>query len=82
MTDEKAIVDRAPLKPAHDVQKFLISASCHLAGRLDTPNLLIAAASPGLGNRATHQRWPRNRNREIIPEHLRARSMIRQRTTP
>jgi hypothetical protein len=46
----------APLKPARDVQKFLISASCHLTGRLDTPNLLIADAAPGLGNRATQQR--------------------------
>jgi hypothetical protein len=56
MPSDEAPRERAPLKPAPDVQKFLISASCHLTGRLDTPNLLIADAMPGLGNRATHQR--------------------------
>lgn len=56
MTHDSESGQRAPLKPASNVQKFLISASCHLAGRLDTPNLLIADAMPGLGNRTTHQR--------------------------
>ena len=56
MIDEKPHEARPPLKPAWDVQKFLISASCSLAGRLDTPNLLIADASPGFGNRAIYQR--------------------------
>lgn len=56
MSTNEAPRKRAPLKPAPDVQKFLISASCHLGGRLDTPNLLIADAMPNLGNRAMHQR--------------------------
>lgn len=56
MSTDEAPFERAPLKPAADVQKFLISASCHLGGRLDTPNFLIADAMPGLANRATHQR--------------------------
>jgi hypothetical protein len=66
MTDEKAPDDRAPLKPARDVQKFLISASCHMAGRLDTPNLLIADAMPGLGNRATYQRLLSTENARTV----------------
>ena len=66
MTEGKESGDRAPLKPAHDVQKFLISASCHLAGRLDTPNLLIADASPSLGNRATHQRLQSAENARTV----------------
>jgi len=56
MSMDETPCELAPLKPAPDIQKFLISASCHLGGRLDTPNILIADATPGLRNRATHQR--------------------------
>ena len=46
----------APLVPAPAVQKFLISTTCHLADRFQSPAILIAEARPGLGNWSTHQR--------------------------
>lgn len=56
MSKDEVPCDAAPLMLAPDVQKFLVSASCNLAGRLDTPNFLIADAMPGLGNRGARQR--------------------------
>lgn len=62
MEQDSSIVPQMPnssqpaLKPDRDVAKFLISSTCSLDGRYDTPNLLIAEAMPSLGDRASHLR--------------------------
>lgn len=46
----------SPLRPASDVQKYLIAATCHLSGRFTHANFLVTDAQPAISDYAQRAR--------------------------